>query len=96
MPTDGRGEVGWDEGVDVGREVDSETQRDFEEYREIEVCRGVMDLGEEGERDGVNLAMPRGRGGNSGVKRWSAGFEEMIFVVADLNSRVSGRLRFVI
>ena len=34
-----------------------ETQRDFEEFREIKVGRGVMDLGEEGERDGVNLAM---------------------------------------
>ena len=50
MPTDGRGEVGWDEGVDVGQEVGLETQRDFEEFRKIEVGKGLMDLGEEGER----------------------------------------------
>ena len=49
MPTDGRGEVGWDEGVDVGQEIDLETQRDFGEFREIGICRGVMDLGENGE-----------------------------------------------
>ena len=43
MPTDGRGEVGWDEGVDVGREVDLETQHDFGKFREIRIYRGVMD-----------------------------------------------------
>ena len=72
-----------------------ETQRDFEEFWKIEVGRGLMDLGEDGERDSVNLAMPGGEG-NSGMKRRSAGFEVMIFVAADLNSRVSGRLRFLI
>ena len=53
MPNNGRGEVGWDEGVDVGREVDLETQRHFEEFREIEICRGVMDCGK-GKRDSGN------------------------------------------